>query len=174
MTREGPSYRERQRVQVQCRECGEEMADVYLSGYMMTQHGQAAEERCSWTTPETGEEPQTYRMAFQSKGCPRICPMEGCPGRAATRTAMWVHFLHRHVRDTMVVLEEGTLPHPWCPQCNILVPWRTLNGIHPATAQCARGAERRRRKLAKNSGRPHRRPFRHMENLWKMWWSLYI
>ena len=30
----------------------------------------------------------------------------------------------------------------------MLVPLRALNGRHPATAQCARGAERKRRRLA--------------------------
>ena len=30
----------------------------------------------------------------------------------------------------------------------MLVPWSTLNGRHPATEQCARGEERKRRRLA--------------------------
>ena len=30
----------------------------------------------------------------------------------------------------------------------MLVPWRTLNGRHPATAQCTRGADRKGRQLA--------------------------
>ena len=47
----------------------------------------------------------------------------------------------------MVVLEEGNLPHPRCPWCDILVPWLVLNGRQLATAQCDRGAERKRRRL---------------------------
>ena len=35
---------------------------------------------------------------------------------------MWVHFLHRHILDTMVILEEVNLPHPRCTQCDMLVP----------------------------------------------------
>ena len=61
---------------------------------------------------------------------------------------MWVHFLHRHVLDTVVILEEGNFSHPRCAQCNMLVPRRALNGWHPAMAQCARGVERKRRRLA--------------------------
>ena len=61
---------------------------------------------------------------------------------------MRVHFLHRHVLDTVVLMEEVNLPHPRCTQCNILFPRRALNGRHPATAQCARGAERKRRGIA--------------------------
>ena len=47
----------------------------------------------------------------------------------------------------MVILEEVNLPHPRCHQCDMLVLWRTLNVRHPATAQCARGAEQKRRRL---------------------------
>ena len=59
-----------------------------------------------------------------------------------------MHFVHRHVLDTMVMLEEGNFTHPRCARCDMLVLRRTLNGRHPATAQCARGAERKRRRLA--------------------------
>ena len=44
----------------------------------------------------------------------------------------------------MFILEEISLPHPRCNRCNMLVPWRDLNGRHPATEQCARVAERKR------------------------------
>ena len=61
---------------------------------------------------------------------------------------MRVHFMHRCLLDTVVILEEGNFPQPWCAQCNMLVPWRALNGRHLATAQCAREVERKRRRLA--------------------------
>ena len=95
-----------------------------------------------------GEEPRIYCMAFPAKGGPWICPVEGFPGRLATKTAMQVHFLHRHFMDTVVILEEVNLPHPWCPRCDMLVPWRALNSRHPAIDHCARGAEQKRRRLA--------------------------
>ena len=63
----------------------------------------------------TGGEPPTYRMAFPTKGGPRSCPAEGCPGRAGTRTATRMNFFNRHVRDILIILEEGNLPHPQCP-----------------------------------------------------------
>ena len=44
----------------------------------------------------TGEEPHTYRMVLLPKGGLRSCPVEGCPGQAATRESMGVHFLHRN------------------------------------------------------------------------------
>ena len=45
-----------------------------------------------------------------TKGGTTECPVKGCPGRAGTRTAMRVHFWRRHVRDTIIILEEGTSP----------------------------------------------------------------
>ena len=115
MTGEGPTYQVRKKGRLHCRDCGEEMAVGSLAGHRMTQHGKAAEERCSLKTLATGEDPRTYRMAFPDKGGPRSCPVEGCPGRAAMRTAMRVHFMHRHVLDTVVILEEVNIHHPWCP-----------------------------------------------------------
>ena len=42
-------------------------------------------------------------------------------------------------------LVGGNLPHSRCSRCDILVPWRTLNGRHQGTAMCRSGAERKRR-----------------------------
>ena len=54
------------------------------------------------TRPRRGEggETQTYRLEFPKGGTTEF-PVEGCPGRAGTQTAMRVHFWRRHVRDTM-------------------------------------------------------------------------
>ena len=101
-----------------------------------------------WKTSATGEEPRTYLMAFLAKGGPWICPVEGCPGQAATRTAMQVHFMHRHFLDIVVILEEGNPPHSGCPRCDMMFPWRTLNGRHSVTAHCAMGLEQKWWQLA--------------------------
>ena len=61
---------------------------------------------------------------------------------------MRVHFVHRNVQETVVMLEEGNLPHPRCPRCDLQVPSKALNGRHLGTAQCKKGAERKRRRLA--------------------------
>ena len=90
------------------------MAAGSVAGRNMNQHGQAVEARWNWKKLSTGEYPWTYRMALPDKGGPRSCPVEGCLGRVATRTAMRVHFLYRNVPDIVVVLEELNLPHPCC------------------------------------------------------------
>ena len=116
ITGEDPTYRERQKGWVTCRECGEEMSVGSLASHLMNQHGRVAEAQRSWRTPSTGDgdRPQKFRTAFLAKGGPQSCPVEGCPGRAATRTEIWVHFLHRHVLGTVVILEERNLPNPRC------------------------------------------------------------
>ena len=60
-----------------------------------------------------------------------------------SRSTLRVHFIHRHVRDTVVILEEGVHPVPRCPKCDILFTWRALNFNPHATEMCSRGDERR-------------------------------
>ena len=148
ITGEGPTYRERQEGRVHFRECREDMAAVSMASHMMTLNGQVVEAQRIWITLATGDGSQTYRMDFLAKGGPRRYPVEVCPVQAAKRTEMWVYFLHRHVLDTVVILEEGNPPYPRCNQCEILVYRRALNGRHPTTDQCARGAERKMCRLA--------------------------
>ena len=95
-----------------------------------------------------GDEPGTYRMAFTAREVPRPCPVEGCSGRASTRTAMKVHFCNQHVKDTVVILEEGNLPHPRCPLCDMLMPLKALNGTHRRMSQCTWVADQKRRRSA--------------------------
>ena len=45
----------------------------------------------------------------------------------------------------MIIIEEGNLPHPRYPWCEILVPWKDLNRQHVTTNQCANGAEQKTR-----------------------------
>ena len=71
----------------------------------------------------------------------------------ATRTAMRVHFVHRHVLNTVVMLEEVNFPHPWCAKCDMQVPRRALNGHYLGTAQFVKGAERKRWRLAETETR---------------------
>ena len=112
MKGEGPSYWERQRVRVQCKYFGEEMGLRFLAGHMQTQHVRAAKGRRIWAATSPGKEPRTYRMDFLTAGGTRNCPVEGFLGRAVTGMLMRVQFIHHHVWDTVVILEEGKLPQP--------------------------------------------------------------
>ena len=81
---------------------------------MITQHGRAAEIRRQWSTPAVGIGPQTYRMNFPVKGGQRKCPVARCLGRVAMWMEIRVHLVHRHVLNTVVILEEGNFTHPPC------------------------------------------------------------
>ena len=135
MTGEVPTFRERKRERVTCRDCGNGVVAGSLESHRMSHHGKAREKRWTCTDAATGGrgvKPQTYRIEFP-KGGAKECPVEGCPGREGTRTAMRVHLWRRHVRDIVIILKEGNLPHPICPRCDIFVPLKALNGRHKRT-----------------------------------------
>ena len=44
-------------------------------------------------------------------------------------------------------MEEVNPPHPRCPLCDIMVPWRSLNGMQRRASQCKKGADRKQRRL---------------------------
>ena len=48
----------------------------------------------------------------------------------------------------MVILEEGNLPLPQGPRCDLQVSRKALNGRHLGTSQCRTGTGRKRRQLA--------------------------
>ena len=77
-------------------------------------------------------EPQTYHMSFPWEAYNMECPVEGCPGRASSWIILRVHFVHRHMQDKKVVLEEGNFPLPCYPQCDMFVSWESLNERHLA------------------------------------------
>ena len=52
------------------------------------------------------------------------------------------------MRDIIIILGEGHLPHPRCTNCDMFVPWRALNGRHKSTEMCRSGADSKRRRLA--------------------------
>ena len=69
-----------------------------------------------------------------------------------TRAAMRVHFVHRHVHAIVVILEEGNLPLPRCPRCDLQVSRKALNGRHLETNKCRTGAEIKLRRLVAAEG----------------------
>ena len=60
-----------------------------------------------------------------------------------TRTDLHIHFLHRNVRDTVIVMKEVNLPHPWCPSCDMLLLWVVLIDSQPSTKQCEKGVKQK-------------------------------
>ena len=69
-------------------------------------------------------------------------------GGASNRTNLRVQFSQRHVRETIVILEEGNRPYPRFPKCVMFMSHKAFNGRHLSTDFCRRGEERKRRRLA--------------------------
>ena len=69
--------------------------------------------------PDRGQGSPGIPDVVPGKGGTADMPRGGVPGKMATRTAVQVHFVHRHVLDTVVMLEEGNFPHPRCAKCNM-------------------------------------------------------
>ena len=67
------------------------------------------------------------------------CSVPGYGVGETDRTNLRIHFLHCHVRDALVILEEGNHPHPWFPERENFVPWAALNRRHPTTELCTQG-----------------------------------
>ena len=67
----------------------------------------------------------------------------GCPGRAMIQSALRVHFLHRPMLYTIVVLEEGNHLLQHCPKCDMCFLWELLKQRHMDKAMCAKGEERK-------------------------------
>ena len=73
-------------------------------------------------------------------------PVRCYPGRATIRSTLRVHSLHRHLQDTVVILEEGSHPLPRCPKCDIFITWMALNFKHQSMDICTREEERRQKR----------------------------
>ena len=71
------------------------------------------------------------------------------------RANLWVHFLHRHVWDKIVILEEGNCHHhhPRCPKCDMFVPWTAFNWRHSDTDLCERGSDKKLRRMEEKEAR---------------------
>ena len=55
--------------------------------------------------------------------------------------------------ENVVMLEEGNLPLPRCPRCDLQVTRKALNGRHLGTLQFKKGAEQKRGRLAETETR---------------------
>ena len=93
--------------------------------------------------PPPPREAQTYQVYFPKHSPSLQCPVAGCLGGASSRTNLRIHFVHRHVWDTTVILEEGSRPYPRCPQCNMFVPQKALTCRHLTTVLCRQVMEKK-------------------------------
>ena len=87
----------------------------------------------------------TYVVSF-----PRIlklvdCPLPGCPEKAGSAGRMWEHFMYRHFRLKVVVLQEGRDSLPQCNMCGLHMPTGRLIKYH-RTERCFNNIDMRLRR----------------------------
>ena len=105
ITGAGRVYKERQQEQVICPEWGGYSARGSLAVHRQTHHDMAKGGPGQEGNIEGGgDDTRMYRMEFPEKAGPRPCPVEGCSVQASTWTEIQMHFWHRHIRDTAVIL----------------------------------------------------------------------
>ena len=63
-------------------------------------------------------------------------PGGGVSGGSTNQTNLRVYFLHRHVRDTIVIMEEGSRTYPRCPKYEIFLSYLDINVWHPFMHLC--------------------------------------
>ena len=90
-------------MRVQFPEREVEVAAGSLLTHPQSQHGMGQWEQ-GGVTPTPPGEAQAYRASFPKLLARLRCPVKGCLGGATNRTNLWVHFVHRHIRDTIVIL----------------------------------------------------------------------
>ena len=141
----GSSYWEWLWRKVQCLECGAELVVVSLMDHNQWQHsiGKGNQGRLHPTHNPTPQEAKPYWAPFPAALKWLIWSVEGFQGGVTSLTNLWVHFLHRHIKDTIVILEEGNQPYPHWNKCEMFFSQRSLNGRHPSTALCQPGGEGR-------------------------------
>ena len=144
----GESHRERSLQKVKCELCGVEVNRQHLKvhqtrptcstgrkDYQATLLNHVAE--MSRDPPESieVEEPVSqYRINMDGVTETTNCPVVNCPFGAVLFGGMRKHFRARHIRDTIIVEEEGRLPR--CVGCGLFQ--RNVGAKHQQTADCIR------------------------------------
>ena len=119
MTGVGPSFWEQHQERFRFPDCELELAAGSLADHFQIQSRK--ERPPQWVTPPDTPEPRIYRVSFPRAYGSIGCPVGGCERQETMCTNLWIHFMHRHVCDMIVIMEEGNRPHPRCPDCDMFV-----------------------------------------------------
>ena len=141
MTGDGQSYTERQHLPTECPECGHFVRSSYLSTHRLHQHGIALSQSRLEGIYDPDPEPDLHIVSMPTRKFDIDCPVPGCPGHATDRFSLRRHFMHRHILDTLIIIEEGILPR--CDQCGMFITTDSPSELtrHQNTKICRSGAK---------------------------------
>ena len=100
----GTSFCERQQERLQCLECELDLESRSLMAHFHAHHGK--ERPPQWEKLYATPKPILYRVSFPRSDGFTGCPVGGCEGLATTYNNLWIHFMHRHMWDTIVTRGE--------------------------------------------------------------------
>ena len=103
-----PSFRDNQHEGVWCPECKMKLVAGFLEDHNQAQHRKECPPQ--WVTPLAAPDP-IYRVYLSRASGSIGCTVGRCEGQATMRTNLCIKFYHHHVRDMVVIMEEGNCPH---------------------------------------------------------------
>ena len=108
---EGATFRGRKGKRPSCSKCGATMVASSLRHHMERTHERILAHTRGEDTRGGGRE--TY-VVFSPCILPLVvCLVEGCPARAYAPVMLHEHFMYRHWKAQVVILQEGPPPLPW-------------------------------------------------------------
>ena len=116
-TGEGPNFRERVKNRVSWEVCGGEMDSSYLLHHMERLHGRVLPQLGG--VEDGGVVLEVYKLLFLRIPNSVECPVEGCPSRGEILGRLTEHFMFRHWKSKVDILQEVPEPLPWCDQCGM-------------------------------------------------------
>jgi hypothetical protein len=138
------TYSARKRRRVICDICEMAIQARSLARHQRDQHGIAIPMAENWTLPHLSNPSTHYIIRIPNRGDSAMCPVPGCAATVTTRYGMRRHFQHRHIKDIIVIEEEGLLPR--CGSCGMFVnPFHLNNELHKQSKMCREGTRWRER-----------------------------
>ena len=113
--------------------CGETMAASSLQHHMERNHGNILAHTHGVDVGIEGV--KTYVVSFPCNLKLVALLMEGCLERAQTSGRISQHFICRHWKFKIAILQEGPPPLPWCANCGMNVTAARMER-HKQTTRC--------------------------------------
>ena len=85
---------------------------------------------------------EVYKVSFPWILKSVDCQVEGCPAKAKTPERLREHFMFRHWKSKVAILQEGPEPLPRCDQCRMRMQAARLFK-HRKSEKCHKSTERR-------------------------------
>ena len=139
-TGEGSTFGEQKKARVSYSTCGVMVAASYLKAHMARSHCICVPQTRG--VDEVGRGPTKYVVSFPKVLQEVRCLVPGFPAVAHSAGRVCEHFMFRHFRSKVAVVQEGKETLPCCDMCGMHMPAGWLIR-HRRTARCDRNTQMR-------------------------------